>query len=137
MAKKEKEREEAYSDALTLNENMKPLRNKGLSVPSLIGTVKLKAEVTAIATEYNTALGAIMDKYGIVVKQTPNGQVYHFVGHEKQVEIQKDVEDLLKQPIKLKSKLRFMSWGELQASMPEESIDKLVALVPWLVKDEN
>lgn len=104
---------ETYGDVPELIKLVNTVRNAGLSVPSLMSLVKLKNELRGFLEEYNDTLKAILEEK-FELKQENGG--YSWVEHPKAADINAEVDALRKQPVKLKSKLNFLSFKELSAA---------------------
>jgi hypothetical protein len=103
----------SYGEIPELVRMVNSVKNTGLSVPSLMNLIKLKAELKTTLEEYNEALKGLLEgKHGLKLE---NGG-YTFVDHPKESEIRAEITQLQETEVKIKSKLNFLTTKELGAS---------------------
>lgn len=128
----EDKKNSTYGKAFTVGPALAIVKNKGITVQSLIALIKLKTEVTDYTKQYNEAVVQIMAKYE--VEQGKNGH-YEYGKHPKWKEIQEELKQLIDHPIEINSQRNFMTWAELQGATPDIDTETIAVLAEWLVKE--
>lgn len=108
------------------------IKNKGLSVESLISLTKLRQCLKNLIDEYNEIHKAIMEKYNIVAE---DGR-YVFTDHPKKTKITEEITQLLDTEVKV-TPVRFLSSKELAKCTEDVSLDVVGFICDKLLKEKE
>lgn len=121
-----------YNEVQELDKCLGLLKNRGMSVPSLTQSLKLKAKTKALATEGNQLRIEVLKKYGVEEKDG----TYTWSNHPQFEEINKDIDELfLRTDVGEIAPIKFLTMKELVDATTDLPLGIIVTLQEWLVKE--
>ncbi len=126
-----KKGKETYSTAIDFWNIFGSIKNKGISVDSLISLTKLRECLKELINEYNEIHKALMEKFE--VKADEDGR-HSFVDHPERAQILKELKELLEKEVEL-TPTKFLTAKELAACTEGASLDVVGTIFDKLLKD--